>query len=51
LLRDLSSAQLLARAAQYRLMATDATPDAELALIRLAIRLEEMARDRASSVH
>jgi hypothetical protein len=51
LLRDLSSPQLLARAAQYRLMATDATPDAELALIRVAIRLEEMARDRAASVH
>ena len=51
LLRDLSSAQLLARAAQYRLMATDATPDAELALIRVAVRLEDMARDRAASVH
>jgi hypothetical protein len=51
LLRDLSSAQLLARAAQYRLMAPDATPDAELALIRVAVRLEDMARDRAASVH
>ena len=51
LLRDLSSTQLLARAAQYRLMATDATPDAELALIRVAVRLEAMARDRAASVH
>ena len=51
LLRDLSSIQLLARAAQYRLMATDATPDAELALIRVAVRLEAMARDRAASVH
>ena len=51
LLRDLSSTQLLARAAEYRLMATDATPDAELALIRVAVRLERMARDRAASVH
>jgi hypothetical protein len=51
LLRDLSSTQLLARAAQYRLMATDATRDAELALIRVAVRLEAMARDRAASVH
>ena len=51
LLRDLSSTQLLARAAEYRLMATDATPDAELALIRVAVRLEDMARDRAASVH
>jgi hypothetical protein len=51
LLRDLSSTQLLARAAQYRLMATDATPDAELALIRVAIRLEAMAHDRVASVH
>ncbi len=51
LLRDLSSTQLLARAAQYRLMATDASPDAELALIRVAVRLERMARDRAASVH
>ena len=51
LLRDLSSTQLLARAAQYRLMANDATRDAELALIRVAVRLEAMARDRATSVH
>jgi hypothetical protein len=51
LLRDLSSTQLLARAAQYRLMATNATPDAELALIRVAVRLEAMARDRAELVH
>jgi hypothetical protein len=51
LLRDLSSTQLLLRAAEYRLMATDATPDAELALIRVAVRLEDMARDRAASVH
>jgi len=51
LLRELSSTQLLVRAAQYRLMATDATRDAELALIRVAVRLEAMARDRAASVH
>ena len=51
LLRDLSPTQLLARAAEYRLMATDATRDAELALIRVAVRLEGMARDRAASVH
>jgi hypothetical protein len=51
LLRDLSSTQLLARAAQYRLMATNATPDAELALIRVAVRLEALARDRAELVH
>jgi len=50
LLRDLSSMQLLARAAQYRLMAADATPDAESALIRVAVRLEAMARHRAASV-
>jgi len=51
LLRDLSATQLLARATEYRLMATDATPDTELALIRVAVRLEGMARDRTALMH